>query len=271
MVNGRRHYGGLAPVPRSRPTLHAGQRPGGPIRGAVVSLGATRTPGALVLPPGADASGPNLGAPVGVVIVVPDGAGRGRGGRHQMVAGLLADAGLAVLLVDLLALVERGTRSDAAEVAVLAERLVGATHWVATQPGLAGLRVGYLGVGLGSAAALVAAATVGSGEVGPHAAKSAARVGAVVCRGGRPELAGDHLSRVTVPTLLLAGGRDRARVERHSDVASRLGGRSELAVIAGAGSLFAEPGALTATAQRSAHWFGLHLRAAAPPAAEGSG
>jgi putative phosphoribosyl transferase len=184
-----------------------------------------------------------------------------------MVAGLLADTGLAVLLVDLLALVERGTRSDAAEVAVLAERLVGATHWVATQPGLTGLRIGYLGVGLGSAAALVAAATVGSDQVGP----GAARVGAVVCRGGRPELAGDDLRKVAVPSLLLVGGRDRARVERHSEVAARLGGRSELAVIAGAGSLFAEPGALTATAQRSAHWFGQHLRASAPPAAEGSG
>jgi putative phosphoribosyl transferase len=190
-------------------------------------------------------------AAVGVVLFA-HGSGSGRHSpRNRFVARELQVAGLATFLIDLLTAEEEEVDRDTAhlrfDIPLLAERLVAATHWLAADPSTRGLNVGYFGASTGAAAALVAAA------VEPD------RVGAVVSRGGRPDLAGDALPRVRAPTLLIVGGRDLAVLDLNRTAMARMRTEVRLEIVPGATHLFEEPGTLEAVAHLARDWFLRHL------------
>jgi putative phosphoribosyl transferase len=205
--------------------------------------------------------------PTGVVVVVPGIASAARSPRNVLLARQLASGGLGVLLVDLLDANEAAEGTTAALLASHAERVVGACRWVASTSAWAvahegdaqaQLPVGLLASGSGAAAALLA--------VGRHGAD----VAAIVARDGRPDLADDVLGQVSVPTLLVVGGRDE-RGERLALAATyRLHGPAEVAVVAGASALFEEPGALAEVGRKAAAWFARHLSNPADAAAGGT-
>lgn len=161
----------------------------------------------------------------------------------------LRQAGLATLLLDLLT--EDEERIDARtgelrfDIGLLAERLDAATSWLVEQDGVGELAVGYFGASTGAAAALVAAAR--------------RPIGAVVSRGGRPDLAGEALDRVTAPTLLIVGSLDHVVVDLNRRAFERLGSEKDLRIVEGAGHLFEEPGALDEVAELAAGWFASRL------------
>src|SRR5688572_26604310 len=150
------------------------------------------------------------------VIVFAHGSGSGRlSPRNRFVAGILQQAGFATLLFDLLTaqeeFAERETRHLRFDIALLAARLLGATRWLHAQPAWSALPVGYLGASTGAGAALVAAADAAADAA--IAGDDGLRIGAVVSRGGRPDLAGAALAYVRAPTLLIVGSEDHAVIE----------------------------------------------------------
>jgi putative phosphoribosyl transferase len=180
----------------------------------------------------------------GGIVLFAHGSGSGRlSPRNRFVAQQVREAGLATLLFDLLTDAEAADRRNVFDIQLLARRLVGATEWAAAQPELAGLSVGYFGASTGAAAALVAAAA------------APVPIGAVVSRGGRPDLAGNALLKVSAPTLLLVGSRDPVVPDLNRAALSLLREPKRLVVIPGAGHLFEEPGALEAVAEGAAGWF----------------
>lgn len=203
----------------------------------------------------------NLSLPAGAtgVVLFAHGSGSSRlSPRNRYVATLLNQAKLATLLVDLLTVKEealdQATGHLRFDIALLAQRLVGATDWLTQQPDTRGLRLGYFGASTGAAAALVAAA------------ERAAVVGAVVSRGGRPDLAGPALERVTAPTLLIVGGNDTEVIELNEQALARLRCEKRLAIVPGATHLFEEPGALDEVTRLARAWFERHLASAEAPA-----
>ncbi len=131
---------------------------------------------------------------------------------------------------------------------LLTERLLLATRWVQEQPRTKDLQIGYFGASTGAAAALKAAAIEGS------------KIGAVVSRGGRPDLAGEALTRVQSPTLLIVGGRDTVVLQLNREALAKLKGKKELVIIPGATHLFEEPGALEEVARLATEWFKQYLQ-----------
>jgi dienelactone hydrolase len=187
------------------------------------------------------------------VVLFAHGSGSGRHSpRNRFVAEQLASAGLATLLFDLLTEAEERTelhtRHLRFDIGLLAGRLVGVTDWLANDPRTAALPVGYFGASTGGGAALVAAA------------ERPERVAAVVSRGGRPDLAGDALPRVTAPALLIVGGDDEPVIELNESALLRLGSRDKrLEIVPGATHLFEESGALEEVARLAANWFNYYL------------
>ncbi len=186
------------------------------------------------------------------VVLFAHGSGSGRHSpRNRYVARALRMAGLATLLIDLLTPEEEAAdREDGSlrfDVGLLARRLAAAAGWLRNDPQTRDLRVGYFGASTGAGAALVAAAEDPRG------------VGAVVSRGGRPDLAGDALARVEAPTLLIVGGEDGTVVGMNGEALARLGCEKRLEIIAGAGHLFEEAGALEEVARLASGWFARHL------------
>jgi putative phosphoribosyl transferase len=176
------------------------------------------------------------------VVAFAHGSGSGRHSpRNRAVARSLNHAGYATLLLDLLTEGEALDRRNVFDVPLLALRLIAASDWLKTQPDAAALPLAYFGASTGAAAALTAAAALGT------------RVGAVVSRGGRPDLAVD-LARVTAPTLLIVGGADREVLELNRLAQGELRCPSELAVVPGAGHLFEEPGALERVSALAISW-----------------
>ncbi len=173
--------------------------------------------------------------------------------RNQFVARTLNDAALATLLFDLLTPEEEAmdlnTREHRFNIRLLAERLVHATRWAKQQEETRGLRIGYFGSSTGGAAALVAAAQLSQG------------IGAVVSRGGRPDLAGDTLPKVHAPTLLIVGGNDDIVIELNEMARDQMRCEVKLEIIPGATHLFEEPGALEQVAKLASDWFVDHLGA----------
>jgi putative phosphoribosyl transferase len=172
--------------------------------------------------------------------------------RNRYVAQNLREAGLATLLIDLLTAAEEGVDIHTAHlrfnIDLLAERLVGATDWVANDRKTTGLAIGHFGASTGAAAALVAAAQ--RPEV----------VRAVVSRGGRPDLAGPALADVRAPTLLIVGGGDFPVIGLNKQALAKLSAeQKQLVIIPGATHLFEEPGALEQVARLAAEWFTQHL------------
>jgi nucleotide-binding universal stress UspA family protein/dienelactone hydrolase len=189
------------------------------------------------------------GEPRGVVVFVRGGEDR-HGLRGEYDAGVLTRSGFATLLIDLLDDTEAGDPATASDVALLADRLLVATDWLAGQPVTAGLTVGYFGAGVGTAAALLAAA----GRPG--------RVAAVVSGGGRPDLVWDKLPAVRAPTLLIAGAEDQDLADLNRRALERLAGPKEMALIPGSTHRFPEPGAIEEP-PLALRWFRRYLSAAA--------
>lgn len=202
-------------------------------------LGDAELPGDLAIPDGA-----------GGVVLFAHGSGDP---RDRAVAGGLNAAGMGTLLLDLLTdredQFDRLTAALRFDLELLTLRLIGAidrlTEGLESAPHTAGLPLGLLGAGTGAAAALAASA-------------ARPRVGAVVSRGGRPDLAGPSLPRVRVPVLLIAGDRG-AELRRLNERAARKLDTSEVHVVSGAGHRFEEPGALEEVTTQAADWFNRHL------------
>jgi putative phosphoribosyl transferase len=196
----------------------------------------------------------NLGIPDSTrgIVLFAHGSGSGRHSpRNRYVAGALRETGLATLLVDLLTPeeeeVDLRTRRLRFDIGLLADRLAGATDWLAQEPDTQDLRVGYFGASTGAAAALVAAA------------KHLETVSAVVSRGGRPDLAGKELSRVVAPTLLIVGGEDEPVIGMNREAIEQIRAEKKLEVVPGATHLFEEPGKLEEVARLAAGWFARYL------------
>jgi dienelactone hydrolase len=187
------------------------------------------------------------------LVLFAHGSGSGRhSARNRQVAGRLQQAGIATLLFDLLTVQEEEvdvhTREHRFDIALLTRRMEDAATWAAAQPSVKGLPIGFFGASTGSAAALIAAAQLGT------------RVAAVVSRGGRPDLAGPAALRaVTAPTLLIVGGNDREVLALNEKALAQLECEKRLAVVPGATHLFEEPGTLEQAATLAAAWFSRHL------------
>lgn len=206
----------------------------------LIDAGGATLPGSLTLPAGADA-----------VVIFAHGSGSSRKSpRNMAVARYLNSVGLGTLLFDLLRPEEAADRSNVFDIDLLAERLVAATRRLDAIEATSRLKIGYFGASTGAGAALVAAAHLGE------------RIGAVVSRGGRPDLAGSRLSGVSAPTLLLVGGRDTEVLELNRLADEQIRCESELVVIPGATHLFEEPGALEEVESQAAAWFTGHLGSA---------
>lgn len=208
-----------------------------------ISVNRTRLGGSIHVP--AQARG---------LVLFAHGSGSSRhSSRNRRVARVLREAGLATLLFDLLTREEEGIDALTAhlrfDIEFLASRLRQVTHWTMQDDRTAALRAGYFGASTGAAAALLAASD------------DAFDIGAVVSRGGRPDLAGEALGRVRCPTLLIVGGDDEPVIPLNEQALARLPGVKRLAIVPGATHLFEEPGALDAVAELAARWFVEHLPA----------
>lgn len=199
------------------------------------------------------------GVSLGGTFVVPDrargavlfahGTGSSRfSPRNRAVAETLNEAGFATLLMDLLTEdeeeTERYTRHLRFDVDMLADRLrvaIGRLRETLTTP------VGLFGASTGAAAALIAAA------------REPEHVRAVVSRGGRPDLAGEALTRVRAPTLLIVGELDVQVIELNEQARRRVPAPVEMRIIPGASHLFEEPGTLEQVSELARGWFEAHL------------
>jgi len=189
-----------------------------------------------------------LAAAAGVVIFA-HGSGSSRlSPRNTYVALLLRRAGMATLLFDLLTEQEDMRYERRFDIDLLTKRLIASTRWIQKRPEIQGSRIGYFGASTGAAAALCAAAILGP-EV----------IGAVVSRGGRPDMVLSILPKVKVPTLLIVGGRDYPVIPLNQQAYAQLGGERELVIVPGASHLFEEPGKLDEVARLAAQWFQRHL------------
>lgn len=216
---------------------------------AAIRVQALHIPAGAGTPLEADLSLPE--AAFGVVLFA-HGSGSSRfSPRNRHVARFLNDGGLATVLADLLTpdeeAVDEHTRALRFDIGMLAERLVAVTDWLSAQAPIESLPIGYFGASTGAGAALVAAARR------PQAIR------AVVSRGGRPDLAGDSLTEVRAPTLLIVGGNDGPVIEMNQRAQAQLRGPNQLVIVPGATHLFEEPGALDQVASLARDWFAVHL------------
>lgn len=208
--------------------------PSQPIR---VDLGGIPLQGDLAIPPNAPG-----------IVVFAHGSGSSRlSARNRFVAASLVQAGIGTLLVDLLTPDEEHDRTNVFDIGLLAGRLGAIARWLLDRPEAAGVQLGYFGASTGGGAALVAAA-----EGDPP-------VAAVVSRGGRPDLAGKWLPKVTAPTLLIVGRQDPTVLELNWMAYERMVCTKRLEVVPGATHLFEEPGTLEAVAILAANWFAKYL------------
>ncbi len=184
----------------------------------------------------------------GVVLFAHGSGSSRRSPRNVQVADVLQAAGFGTVLADLLTAEEEMRDARTAElrfnVILLAGRVVGLVDWVRRRYQLP---LGLFGASTGAAAALMAAA------------RRPAEVGAVVSRGGRPDLAGATLAEVKAPTLLVVGGADETTLNLNQRAMTALPAGSELHIVPGATHLFPEPGALEDVARQAASWFDTHL------------
>lgn len=210
-----------------------------------VPAGIQHLPGELTIP--AHAQG---------LVVFAHGSGSSRfSTRNQFVARALEHRGLATLLIDLLTPEEeesdRRTAHLRFDIPLLASRLVAIVDWLKRQPGTRALAIGMFGASTGGGAALRAAAARPDD------------IAAVVSRGGRPDLAGDALRKVTAPTLLIVGGDDTPVIAMNRDAMRRMPGQVSLEIVPGATHLFEEAGTLERVAALAAGWFAAHVPAPA--------
>lgn len=186
------------------------------------------------------------------LVIFAHGSGSSRfSSRNRAVAGVLEQHGFATLLLDLLTQAEEAvdvrTTEYRFDVNLLAERVVMATDWARHRKDLAALPIGYFGASTGAAAALLAAA------------ERPSDVGAIVSRGGRPDLAGRALPRVQAPTLLVVGGDDEPVIELNRSAMRAMHALVRLEIVPGATHLFEEPGTLEDVMKLAADWFARYL------------
>jgi dienelactone hydrolase len=211
-------------------------------RGVRIPIADATLEGDLAIPAGASG-----------IAVFAHGSGSSRHSpRNRSVARVIRKAGVGTLLFDLLTREEESvdlyTRHLRFDIELLAERLIRATGWLAEQEEARNLRIGYFGSSTGAAAALMAAARLGE------------KIGAVVSRGGRPDLAGAALPLVKSPTLLIIGGDDQPVIELNQRAYEQMRCEKEMRIIPDATHLFEEPGALEQVAELAAAWFRDHLQ-----------
>ncbi|HEY7545090.1 MAG TPA: alpha/beta family hydrolase [Blastocatellia bacterium] len=210
-------------------------------RNARISSGTATLEGELIVPTGA----------TGIVLFAHGSGSSRHSPRNQYVARVIREANVGTLLFDLLTREEEAgdilTGRLRFDIGLLAERLIDVTRLVSEQDDTRGLRVGYFGSSTGGGAALVAAAEAGE------------KIGAVVSRGGRPDLAADALPRVLAPTLLIIGGRDEFVIRLNEKAYAQLRCEKRIEIIPGATHLFEEAGALEEVARLAAAWFREHL------------
>jgi putative phosphoribosyl transferase len=212
------------------------------IKAQAVKIVPTGLSGDLVVPAGA----------TGIVLFAHGSGSSRHSPRNRYVAGALQQASLGTLLLDLLTPAEEQLDWESGQlrfdIGLLAQRLLDATEWLACEPATRGLSIGYFGASTGAGAALVAAAA------------RASMIAAVVCRGGRPDLAGRALPRVQAPTLLIVGSEDRSVIELNREALTALHCEKQLSIVDGATHLFEEPGALEQVSELARNWFQDHLK-----------
>jgi putative phosphoribosyl transferase len=204
----------------------------------------------------------NLGIPIGArgIVLFAHGSGSSRfSPRNRTVAASLNDSGIATLLIDLLTAeeeaIDRVTAHLRFDIELLTNRLIGATDWLVHAPETRSLRIGYFGASTGAAAALIASV------------QRSQTVGAIVARGGRPDLAGAALPSVLAPTLLIVGGRDAPVIDMNRVALAALRCEKRLEIVPGATHLFEEPGTLEQVANLARVWFKRYLEQERAPAA----
>lgn len=182
------------------------------------------------------------------VVIFSHGSGSSRfSPRNNFVAHYLNDQGIATLLTDLLTVEEDEVYATRFNIELLTSRLIGVTNYVLHDPELGRLNVGYFGASTGAASALMAAAELGD------------LIGAVISRGGRPDLAKPRLAEVKAPTLLIVGSRDYPVIELNDRALNLLTCKKAMTIVAGASHLFEEKGKLEEVARLAAKWFSGHL------------
>jgi len=182
------------------------------------------------------------------IVLFAHGSGSGRfSPRNRFVAGHLQQGGIGTLLIDLLMTEEEEDRRKVFDIDLLANRLLIASAWLRDDSRAKHFPLGYFGASTGAGAALQAAA------------RASFRVGAIVSRGGRPDLAEGYLPQVTAPTLLLVGGDDHPVIEMNQHAYRLLHCPKQLTIIPGATHLFEEPGTLERVAELALTWFQQHL------------
>ena len=202
-----------------------------------IQVDGVKLEGELVVPLGAES-----------IVIFSHGSGSSRHSpRNKFVAGELQKAGIGTLLFDLLTEKEDEVYETRFNIALLTDRLVEATKWLKNQQRAKGFKIGYFGASTGAAAALAAAATLGS------------EISAVVSRGGRPDLALPILNKVTAATLLIVGEGDELVVGLNEKAYGELKAEKGLEIVPGATHLFEEPGALERVALLAADWFKKYL------------
>jgi putative phosphoribosyl transferase len=188
----------------------------------------------------------------GIVLFVHGSGSSRHSSRNQYVAQMLQATGIGILLFDLLTeyeeAIDRSTGHLRFDIGLLSERLIHATHWIQRNSNTQNLTIGYFGASTGGAAALVAAALLGD------------QISTIVSRGGRPDLAGDTLSKVKASTLLIVGGFDKIVIELNRRAFEQLQCEKALKIVPAASHLFEEPGKLEEVAKISSGWFSQYLK-----------
>lgn len=181
------------------------------------------------------------------IVLFAHGSGSSRHSpRNNYVAQVLRKAGLSTLLMDLLTREEDIDYETRFDIGLLAQRLLDATGWLRDEDDTSALNIGYFGASTGAAAAL-------------KASVQAKKIGAIVSRGGRPDLAMEVLPKVTAPTLFIVGGRDDIVIDLNRKAFGQIRAEKEMVIVPGATHLFEEPGALEEVASQAAMWFKTHL------------
>ena len=242
MASGYRTVGGQRAfpspgVPEFAPLSADGAR--SPVRRRDVQIGSQRLPGELA----------TVSNAAGLVVFAHGSGSSRRSPRNRFVAEVMHRYGLGTLLFDLLTDVEAGDRQKVFDTRLLGERLTEALAWQRGDDGVAHLRIGLFGASTGAAAAVRAAAA------------HPAWVAALVCRGGRPDLAEAALPGVRAPTLLIVGGHDPDVLELNRSALRAMKCATRLEVVPGATHLFEEPGAIETVAHLAGSWFATHLPA----------